>query len=212
MATRYFTADFHLGSAILLDKERVGNKCRPFKTLDRMHEAILRECMQRTTYADTIIHVGDLGCYKKDREYKGLDVKPIELLKGVEANLVLVEGNHDANNQVRCAAKAMLMQVGVYLVSVGHFPSTDSRCMLLSPVKYDGIRIHICGHVHKFWRLHFDEKKKVLNINVGLDAWNYHIVPEKKLISVIDSTMYSLGKEQATSAWSKDDDLNNAAW
>lgn len=70
-------------------------------------------------------------------------------------------------------------------VSISHYPSYDAK----AKGQFLPGDIHICGHVHSAWKHCLDMKHKVLNINVGVDAWNYKLVPEDKLIAYIDSVM-----------------------
>jgi calcineurin-like phosphoesterase family protein len=71
-------------------------------------------------------------------------------------------------------------------VSVSHYPSTDSH----SFGQWLPGDIHICGHVHKKWKHFLDVKNKVLNINVGVDVWNFQIISEDELIKYIDKILH----------------------
>ena len=63
-------------------------------------------------------------------------------------------------------------------VSVSHYPSYSEK----STGNFKNGDIHICGHVHGAWKHCVDLDHSVLNINVGVDAWNYKIVSDDELI------------------------------
>lgn len=197
MARRYWTSDFHLGMESILQFEN-----RPFKTIEKHDAALLRSCCQHAKDDDTIIHVGDLFCYKQDShaEKQGLssngsDKKPIELIDIIPATFVNIRGNHDLNNKVKSLCDSLRTKLSSrYLsVSVSHYPSYDPHAIghFLSG------DIHICGHVHGKWRHCLDLDNQVLNINVGVDVWNYSIISEDELIKYIDSIL-KLSKDKIT--------------
>ena len=80
-------------------------------------------------------------------------------------------------------------------VSIGHYPSYDERAKD-SFITGD---IHICGHVHKKWKHCWDLTNAVLNINVGVDVWNYKLISEEELIRYIDKVMNLIKTKQ----WNK---------
>lgn len=80
MTRRWFTADWHIGmSAALRFDKRGAEYGGPFKTVEEMNEALIRSAFQASP-EDTIVHVGDLACFKSDRGHKGLEVKPMDLI------------------------------------------------------------------------------------------------------------------------------------
>jgi calcineurin-like phosphoesterase family protein len=185
---RFFTADWHLGSQLLLDKKVMKEDVRPFKSVEKMDAAILRSAHQRAKYDDTIIHVGDLACYGKDRGHAGLEIKPFEIISKIPATFVNIRGNHDLHNSVKSVCDSMRIHLGKRFpcVSVSHYPSTDPH----SFGQWLPGDIHICGHVHKKWKHFLDVKNKVLNINVGVDVWNFQIISEDELIKYIDKILH----------------------
>lgn len=70
-------------------------------------------------------------------------------------------------------------------VFVCHFPSYDRR----AEGKFIDGSIMVCGHVHGKWKHCLDLDHSVLNINVGVDVWNYQIVDEDTLIKYIDKVV-----------------------
>lgn len=238
MAKRFFTADFHFGMNLLLDKKIMKGSARPFKNIDKMNAAFIRSCNERakvytrevpildrdgkqkfayeckldndgnlivdpatmkpiiekraltqveTIGKDIIIHVGDLACFGSDREHEGLEVNPQEFIQKINASFINVKGNHDLNNRVKSVCTCMQTSLGKRFpnVTVGHYPSYDIRAK-------DTFRegwIHICGHVHGAWKHCVDTTNNVLNINVGVDVWNYRIVSEDELVQYVDEVL-----------------------
>lgn len=228
MARRFFTADFHLGMEILLDKSVMGNAVRPFKSIEEMNQAFLDECnkkakayirkvpvlnsdgkpvctfecqvdenqnilvdrktlkpMEKTIVVDrdTIVHIGDLACFKSDRSYNGLDVRPQEFIQQVDATFLNIRGNHDVNNKVKNICNCMQTSLGKSFpnVTIGHYPSYDIHAKDTFKEGW----IHLCGHVHKAWKHALDLTHSVLNINCGVDVWNYQLVSEDELVRYI---------------------------
>lgn len=188
MAKRFFTADWHLGMEASLAYDKRGAQFGgPFKTVDEMNDALISNAFSKTTPNDTIIHAGDLACFKSDRGRKGLDVNPMELVKQIPATFVNVHGNHDDSNRVKSICDSMHVHLGVRYpnVFVCHFPSYDRR----AEGKFIDGSIMVCGHVHGKWKHCLDLDHSVLNINVGVDVWNYQIVDEDTLIKYIDKVV-----------------------
>ena len=174
-----------------------------------MNAALIGSCMQRAhVYVekqndgteviidrDTIIHVGDLASFGTDRGSKGLDCNPAKLISSIPALFVNIRGNHDVNNRVKSICESMRTNLGKRFpnVSVSHYPSYDSH--VGGNVKNGDI--HICGHVHKKWKHCLDLDRQILNINVGVDVWNYRIITEDELIQYIEKVL-RLPKEQVT--------------
>ena len=62
MSKRFFISDLHFNGTFLVEKH-----LRPFKTVDRMNETLIKNINQRCKKDDIIIHVGDLCQYGNDR-------------------------------------------------------------------------------------------------------------------------------------------------
>lgn len=189
--SRFFSSDFHFNSTAII--KYAG---RPFKTGEKMAEAYIRSCNQRARDpSDMIIHVGDFFLKGADHHGlgdEGLRVSAKEYLSKINAQVFLIEGNHDSNNIGHTHAKQLILDLGPYkCTSVSHYPSTDKGTWTLKGKDKEHLHIHLCGHVHEAWKWKLDLEKLVLNINVGVDQWKHQIVPEKKLIGYIMSLMAS---------------------
>lgn len=188
---RFWTSDFHLNSTAII--QYAG---RPFKSGEKMAEAYIRSCNQQARDpSDMIIHVGDFFLRGKDRHGigdEGLGVSAKEYLSRINAQVFLIEGNHDGSNIGHTHAKQMILDLGPFkCTSVSHYPSTDKGTWTLRGKDKEHLHIHLCGHVHEKWKWKLDLEKLVLNINVGVDQWKQQIVSEKKLIGYISSLLHS---------------------
>lgn len=176
---KYFTADLHLGHGAIM------NYCnRPFKSIERMNEVLINNINQRAKATDLIIHVGDFACYGKEKGIPGFKVKGCSYLEAIDGTVILVEGNHDRNNRVKAHVKGLTVALPLLgNATVSHYPSNDIHC----PFIFDKSKLnyHICGHVHGAWKHFYDKENNVLNINVGVDVWNYQLVSIQELTSYI---------------------------
>ena len=175
----YFTSDFHLGSSNII------NYCkRPFKNVSHMNDTLIRR-VNKLDRHDVLFHVGDFVLVGHDRH--GIkedfsDIKYSEYLDKIKPHIILLNGNHDSGHNV----KAMLTSAVVNLnrkyknISVSHFPLTKA---------YDTLKIHLCGHVHDKWLVNFDKKTNVLNLNVGVDVWDFRLVDNLTLAKVLDDLL-----------------------
>lgn len=184
MAQRLWTADWHLGSSILLDKKVMKDAVRPFKDTNAMQKALLHSISDQCKPGDVVIHVGDFASAGVDRGYEGLKEKPNDIMTNIPVSFVNLRGNHDINNRVFCFGESMSFHLSKRypFVSASHYPSYDQRAL---GTFIDGT-IHFCGHVHRRWKHCLDTDHSVMNINVGVDVWNYRVVHEHELIAYLD--------------------------
>lgn len=179
----YFTSDFHLG-----DETLIHFGVRQFKSGTRMSEVLIKNANSRAKESDTIIHVGDFVAYGKDRGIESPRISGTEYKKKFLADVVLLEGNHDANNHVQTSGKFMVVDIGPYKnVTVSHYPSWYSQSKPFFIGKKHGI--HLCGHVHSEWKV--ARSNGILNINIGVDVWNNQIVGIPDLIRLIEKELKS---------------------
>ena len=151
-----------------------------------MTDKLINNCNEVAKGEDDIIyHIGDLYCLKEDNGRPGLMLPWRDTKKRFVAEVLNIEGNHDANNGVKSIATSMRMVLGkVFNVVLCHYPSIDPRSRIhLKPGD-----INICGHTHCLWngeKYLIDKKNQVLNINVCTDLWDYQPVSEVTLVSFI---------------------------
>ena len=185
---RYWTSDWHLNSEIVRQTSH-----RPWKTAEEMNVALLKTVVVKTI-SDQVIHVGDLIQAGKDRGTEIAKAKQLtwdQIARTCACQLICVEGNHDYSNDVPFICCSMKTRVGNYNVTVGHYPTWYKEAA--GTFAYFGhsktLPIHICGHVHKAWKVAFDTQNCVLNINVGIDAHKYKLLSDADLVKLISRGM-----------------------
>jgi len=197
MSKRFFTSDLHFNGQCMINEH-----LRPFKTVTKMNDALIRNINQRCKEDDILISCGDVCQFGNDRTYGGIKTNPREFISLLTPTFFNIKGNHDDNNKVKSVCDSMRTTLGKKYtsVSVGHYPSTDQRAK--GTFHKGDIRIH--GHIHcrmgkdgnviKPPKYTIDFTNKVLNINVNCELWNYNPVSEDELIQFIDSVMRNGGK------------------
>jgi calcineurin-like phosphoesterase family protein len=187
VATRYFTADLHLGH------QNIIRYCgRPFRDVDEMNAAIVERWNDTVADDDEVLVLGDFAMGQID-----VNLPTARQLRGRK---ILLAGNHDRcwfgqdRNIERNTARyldagfsevwqgAVAIDLGGVEVLLCHFPyygdSQDSdRYVEYRPADHGGWLFH--GHVHERWRV-LDRM-----INVGVDVWDFRPVAEDVLTELI---------------------------
>lgn len=178
MAKRFFTADWHLSSQLI---NKIYN--RPFKNVLEMNAGLIDKCNAVASEEDIVIHLGDFLIYGNDQGEQGLKINPRFFLKKINATFLNIEGNHDTTNKTKSVGWFVQTRLGNTFpdVSIAHYPSFHPKIKDLVRPGW----IHLCGHVHDKWKCFIDKDRQVLNINVGVDVWDYKPVSETELISYI---------------------------
>lgn len=172
----YFTSDFHLGSSNVI------NHCkRPFQNVGHMNDTLIRR-VNKLDRHDVLFHVGDfilVGYDRHDIKEDFSDIKIETYLDQIKPHIILLNGNHDSGHNCHAMCNCVYVNLNRNWknISVSHFPLTKT---------YDTLKIHLCGHVHDKWLANFDKETNVLNINVGVDVWDYRLVDSLTLVKVIE--------------------------
>ena len=191
MSKRYFTSDFHFNSTLI-------NKYANRPRREALDAGIFLVVNANAVLSDedVLFHVGDFCLTSPDRHGKEVD-NPIDLSPDywktqLKSRLVLLAGNHDDGHSFEADCKSLTVDLNQNYrnVTVAHYPSThenyryvgNGNCKSCS----SGIHVHLCGHVHDKWLLFFDAKKRVLNVNVGVDVWNYKPVNDAEITELLD--------------------------
>lgn len=156
MAT-YFTSDNHFGHANILEYSG-----RPFRNVEEMNEEMISRWNAVVTDADHVYHLGDFCLGSPE-----LAIASVSRLKGQKH---LVFGNHD---------KGLRKNPG--------FLRRFVKACDLDEVTVDTQRIVLCHYALKTWNqshrgswnLHghshgsLDEDPNALQLDVGVDCWDY---------------------------------------
>ena len=185
---RYFTSDWHLGSNAVLKTAK-----RPFADATDASEKIFENCVStvksKTSGYSTIFHIGDFALRNSDKHYRQeedkadfkVDVVNIKsnLLVNYGIGLVLLKGNHDDGHNFNSDIDTMVVDFSHSYghIRVAHYPTT-----------YGNYKFAICGHVHDAWLV--KRINGIVNINVGIDVWDYKPVSENELIDLMKTIDY----------------------
>lgn len=191
----YFTSDWHIGHKNILDL------CdRPFRNLNHMHEALIKNYNACVREQDTCYFLGDMGMGKSPAIEKA-----IPRLNGTK---ILILGNHDSSKGIMQRLGFDVVMYGAVLWIAGH-QVTLTHCPLREVVRenIEGMRgaeegepwhgesrhkekysinswdqFHLHGHVHSPNK---GKSEKICGkqYDIGVDANNYRPV----LSSVIES-------------------------
>lgn len=203
--SRYFTSDWHLGSSLI---NKYAN--RPFSTQIDACIGLIENCNCTAKRGDVVFHVGDFWLEGYDRHGEAEDKNELpadadDYVKQISARFVLLSGNHDDGHNVSADLKSMVVDLNQNYrnVTVGHYPSTSqvikkswsgrTTFTKHSVNGYQGvcgrpdkIHIHLCGHCHDKWLLKFDKENLVINVNVGVDVWDYTPVRDSEITELLD--------------------------
>lgn len=202
----FFYSDPHFNHANII---RYCN--RPFKNVDQMNEALIKNYNFLVRDDDLVYFMGDLGLDK------GLSV----IIKQLKGKKILIKGNHDKlSNQAyyNMGFTAVLqyakIKVGKNYFTLSHYPNRSLKSMIhicylyfiktlrtQKKIKYawnrfkkewnrykesndrsSHYRIH--GHVHGRW------KTMNRNINTSVDVWDFKPVSVNKIVEVINKGQY----------------------
>ena len=191
MSKRYFTSDFHFNSTLI-------NKYANRPRREALDAGIFLVCNANAVLSDedVLFHVGDFCLTSPDRHGKEvdypLDFSPDYWKTQIKSRLLLLAGNHDDGHSFEADCKSITLNLNqnYWNVSVSHYPSTHECYRYVGNGNRrscsNGIHIHLCGHVHEKWLLNFDAKRKVLNVNVGVDVWDFKPVRDAEITDLLD--------------------------
>lgn len=185
----WFTSDWHLGHQNIIEF------CdRPFVDVHHMGAELTANYFRQVAPGDDVYFVGDMVMGSLE-----VGLETIERLPG---NKFLVPGNHDKVWRGRKNWERFLpayedagftvleseavVNIGDRPVRVCHFPYAgvakehgyDDKFSGNRPID-DGSWL-ICGHIHQNWTV------KDRMINVGVDVWDFQLVPDAWIAAIIE--------------------------
>ena len=161
----YLTSDFHIDHWNIV--KYVG---RPFKTLEKMNETIIKRFNERVKPDDTTIYVGDFA-FKHSSESPEGGKTPNRYEGLLNGKIIFIRGNHDGNNGINTPIKSMVIELGGQTMWVTHANANPLY------------KINLCGHVHEKWKLkRMDGFKETVLINVGVDVNQFYPVTINEIL------------------------------
>jgi len=186
---RFWTSDLHFGHVNIIKYTN-----RPFDDLDHMREMFIKNWNETVSPYDTVNIVGDFAMGRIE------DTLPVAYRLNGEK--ILVMGNHDRpwkGSPQRQKDKwkseyekyfwlqdgPVYDQIGEHLVLVSHFPYRSierhqDRYDEYAPVDDGAWLIH--GHTHLSNKI----DRRLRQIHVGVDAWNYRPVSDEEILELIE--------------------------
>lgn len=174
---RFFTSDQHFGHTNI-----IGYCNRPFSTTEEMDAALIANWNAIVTSdSDEVYTLGDFTCNGGLKRIAEL----CEQLRGIKH---LIRGNHDRHNPRE------FIKAGFASCSQRLFLETEVRmhnnpvmlCLRHKPIREPEKRTHphwiVNGHVHDRWTV----RKDIKHINVGVDAFAFKPITEKRLVNIIE--------------------------
>jgi len=134
-----------------------------------MNSTIIRKHNERVKEEDKVYFLGDFGFYasrNKALRGEGEPIKALDSLKQLNGHFTMIKGNHDKNaNKLNIKLTEAVLEMGGLKIQLLHNPKNAN-------IKYDLI---LAGHVHNKWTVKeiYNDNKKALIINVGVDVWNF---------------------------------------
>lgn len=205
--SRYFTSDWHLNSTLI---NKYAN--RPWMTDVANVDNLINNCNEvASNKSDVVFHVGDFILSGKDRHGKEIDVQLLpndtnSYRNMLKANVILLAGNHDDGHNCEADLKDMRIDLNQNYrnVYVSHFPSNYHEYKGPGRIPKGMPFIALCGHVHDKWLLKYDRENHVLNINVGVDVWDYKPVRDSQITELLDFVL-KFDIFNRTWAWKRND-------
>ena len=174
----FYSSDYHLGHW------NIARYCnRPFKTLEDMDEAIIRNHNSRVKPDDLLYHIGDFAFRNSPggKEGEGGLTKAQEYEKRLNGKIIFVRGNHDRGNSTKTIIESIHVYTHTKNVLLIH--RIDQLC-------YDDVKKYdlvLCGHVHNNWAHTFiykdmSRKDRVPVINVGVDVHKFYPITMEEIL------------------------------
>lgn len=173
----FYIADMHFGHARVIEFDE-----RPFFDIADMEKELIENWNSRVTNIDTVYILGDF-CWGKEDEWQ-------RILRALNGNKVLIQGNHDLGN-MSDKLKSMFQDVKPYKeikdsgyhIIMSHYP------IVFYKAAYNPRAYMLCGHVHKTrendflqeWRMQLIDSKtapsdscgNIINVGCMMPWMNY---------------------------------------
>ena len=157
----WFTSDTHFDHAEIIQYCN-----RPFKDVEHMNEALIRNWNSRIKPYDFVIFLGDF-VFKKSRRVD-------YFLDRLNGNITFLKGNHDHHNSLNTRIESLVVKIAGQEVFCTHNPATFNRAF----------KINLVGHVHDAWLI--QKRDASLLVNMSVDVWKYLPVNINEILRAIN--------------------------
>ena len=176
----WLTSDTHYGHANII------KYCnRPFKDVEEMNEAQIKNHNARVKPDDVVYFLGDF-CFRNSlggKAGEGAVDKYLTYLNRLNGRYVFIRGNHDKNNGLKTKTEKIFVNYGGTRIALVHNPMHgDYTC-----------KFNFCGHVHDKWKFKKFEKdgKETLVANVGVDQWGFKPVSFEEVLKELKKWVHN---------------------
>jgi len=157
----FVTADLHLYHQNIIKFQN-----RPFKSVEEMHEVMIRNHNAIVTQNDTTYYLGDVSF--------GDPVATVEIFNRLNGKKILVRGNHDKDQLIHALKKNDTIRIFRDYLELYHKPSKLVVVMMHYPIlswrNASHGSIHLHGHSHGgIDHLNTNERR----MDVGVDSNNF---------------------------------------
>jgi len=205
VGTTWYTSDLHLGHAKIIEYSR-----RPYKNIAEHDRALVDNWNDRVGKDDTVWVLGDMTI-------DGGMKRGFEALPRLRGHKRLVSGNHDRcwagkSDAVRWIPQYLQAgweivtpfaraKLGPCKVNLSHFPYIGDHT---SDDRFDQWRLRpsatplLHGHTHSRERVNL-KLVGTVQIQVGVDAWDYAPVSGHVLQALLESTLVTINESERVS-------------
>jgi len=199
MSRLFLTADYHFGHAMIAKyTERPWfKKYRPDFATDadaiacatEMDAGLISFANERVKPEDRVIHVGDFMNRGRAAGVPGLRKYWQDYIKALNGYWTLLKGNHDAQNKVKVVGEYLFFEHAGKKIFASHYPTdSDHHDPALIDYVHNYTDFAVVGHVHTSWQVKrvpvSHGRPTYLNINVGIDVWNYRPVTADEVVAL----------------------------
>jgi len=149
---------------------------RPFKSLEQMDKALIRNWNERVKPDDLVFELGDFN-FKNSaggKKGEGTMIKASDYEKRLNGKIIHIRGNHSCNNGCKTPIEKIAIKFGGHRINLVHNPEHADL----------GFPINFVGHVHNAWK--FKRIHKGLGytdlINTGVDCWKFRPVSFEEIM------------------------------
>lgn len=159
----WFTSDLHLGDQRLYLYAR--DLC--FKDNKEFERTLFKHWNEQVKSEDTVYVLGDVSfdesCYK---------------IKYLNGKKVLIRGNYDRDDMTAKDGVTKILPTIFDEIYDDKLLELDGNLLYLNhfPDKCVSEHFNVTGHIHGLWRVQRNM------INVGIDAWNYYLINQERLM------------------------------
>lgn len=161
----WFTSDTHFGHANIIEYSK-----RPFKNVEEMDEALIRNWNERVKPGDLIFHLGDFAFMKP--------MQILDLLGKLKGIICYIDGNHDMNFNAACIAQLDGRYYGDRVELSVDDPDIDEehrQLIILDhfPIESWHHAYHGAWHLHGHCHGHLPSRENQARLDVGSDVHSY---------------------------------------